>query len=223
MKASDSWMWKQLLKVRDLMIRRYGSISNLINIIESCCKSENVQVSSVYRKLVQPAHIVSWNGTVWGGFHYPKHSFILWLAIQSRLLTKERLCRMRILDANQNQCVLCSNHIETVCHLFFDCYYSAAVWNSVMDWLNFSWRSCSWGEIIHWYSCNLKRKGLTESLKKMALSSSVYHLWQERNLRIFQFKTRQPDVLFRAIKLSILTKILNGELPVHIREKLENL
>ncbi|XP_020243601.1 uncharacterized protein LOC109821859 [Asparagus officinalis] len=171
-KINDSWMWKQIIKMSDMLIGMLGSTENLTNLIDSCCVNGKIVVSAVYEKLNHSSQQVAWSATVWDSLHYPKHSFILWLVAHSRLLTQERLCRMNII--NTNRCVLCSNQLETCQHLFFDCQYSASVWNKVMDWLKFNCRSCDWEHIIDWYSCRLRRNNFTEKLKRMALSVSVY-------------------------------------------------
>ncbi|XP_020270915.1 uncharacterized protein LOC109846100 [Asparagus officinalis] len=220
-KSNSSWMWKQILKTRDVLIAKLGNINNLIAIIGKSCVGDKVQVSSVYSFLVQPAQQVHWANTVWNNIHYPKHSFILWLAVQSRLITQDRLCRMGILNANQ--CVLCTNSQETCHHLFFECQYSSTVWNMVMVWMNFSWKSCIWDSIIHWFSLRLNKRGFVENLKRLAFGITVYFIWQERNLRIFQGKSMQPDMLFKAIKISFFSKIMNEKYPAHLEERISEL
>ncbi|XP_020262713.1 uncharacterized protein LOC109838703 [Asparagus officinalis] len=221
-RVHDSWAWKQLTKARDMMLNKFGSISRLQNVISSCSLNDRVKISSIYRVLQHSNPIAEWCNTIWDGLQIPKHSFILWLVAQSRLLTQDRLCRMGIISSNQ--CALCSNNLETCSHLFFECQYSATVWNLVMDWLKFNWKSCNWDSIINWFSHSLKRKrNFTEKLKRMALAVSVYMLWSERNLRIFQEKARQPDILFRAIKITIYSKILNENFPLHIRDRIREI
>ncbi|XP_020264639.1 uncharacterized protein LOC109840410 [Asparagus officinalis] len=191
-RVNDSWMWKQLLRVRDMLLNKFGSFASLKNAIDDCCCNDKIQQSAVYSKLAHSAATpVSWYETVWDNFNFPKHSFTVWLACNSKLLTKDRLCRLGILNPNQNCCVLCSSHqLETISHLFFDCQFSAGIWNGVIDWLNFKWRSCDWNMIIGWYSNNLKGKGSKKKLKRLALADTTYMIWQERNLRIFQSKMR---------------------------------
>ncbi|XP_062118628.1 uncharacterized protein LOC133832277 [Humulus lupulus] len=75
-------------------------------------------------KLLCPVHDrVNWSKEVWGRLNTPKHSFVLWLAIQDRLKTKARLYRFNVLaDA---RCQFCTVEDETIAHLFFECPFTS--------------------------------------------------------------------------------------------------
>ena len=47
---------------------------------------------------------------VWNRWNHPKHSFIMWLAIQNRLATRERVSRYQNIDP---VCVFCGSQVET--------------------------------------------------------------------------------------------------------------
>ncbi|XP_020272595.1 uncharacterized protein LOC109847767 [Asparagus officinalis] len=106
-RVNDSWMWKKLLKVRYILVSKFGNVEGMKNTINGCCYIGKVLLSTMYRSLIQPAPRVIWHNTVLDGFLYPKHSFTLWLTCHSRLLTKDRLCRMGILNTNLSNCMLC--------------------------------------------------------------------------------------------------------------------
>ncbi|XP_020262882.1 uncharacterized protein LOC109838863 [Asparagus officinalis] len=223
-RKSDSWMQRQILRVRDLVLRRFGNVYNLHRIIANCHNNGTMKISSVYNAISQSSATVPWAKTVWGGLHYPKHSMILWLATLSKLPTKDRLCRMCILE--NNQCVLCADsvsHQESRNHLFFECQFSSYVWNNLMAWLKYSWRSCCWNQVLRWYSNNLRGLGFRKKLKRMMLSGAVYWIWKERNQRIFQQKARSPDQLIKEIKISLLSKVLNEDVPEYLKEEIAKL
>ncbi|XP_020262871.1 uncharacterized protein LOC109838852 [Asparagus officinalis] len=223
-KRNDSWMWRQVLKVREMAISRFGNVNNLFRIIANCHNNGRMKISLVYNAISQFIVFTPWVNIVWGGLHYPKHSAILWLAVLSRLLTKDWLCSMGMLDINQ--CILCAdigNHLESRNHLFFYYRYSSYVWNKLMAWLELSWRSCSWDHVLGWYNNNLRGVGFMKKLKRMVLSGTVYWIWKERNMRIFQQKTRSPDQLVREVKISLLLKVLNEDIPEHLRDKIGKL
>nr|XP_009781722.1 PREDICTED: uncharacterized protein LOC104230578 [Nicotiana sylvestris] len=56
---------------------------------------------------------------VWDRNNIPKHSFICWLAMHRRLLTRERLATLGI--CQKDHCVICGEEAETIDHLFFEC------------------------------------------------------------------------------------------------------
>lgn len=54
----------------------------------------------------------------------------LWLALHGRLTTKDRLVKWNVIT-NQ-QCSLCSEVDESLCHLFFECRFSNQIWREVL-------------------------------------------------------------------------------------------
>ncbi|XP_020262762.1 uncharacterized protein LOC109838753 [Asparagus officinalis] len=185
-KGTNSWMWRQLLKVRDMALSKFGDRNNLQRAMENCHVNGKLQISAIYNALTLSATYATWSDTIWRGLHYPKHSVILWLITLSRLLTKDRLCKIGMLNENR--------------------YYS--------------WRSCNWDQVMNWYSTNLKGKGFMKKMKRMTLSATVYWIWKERNLRIFQGKLHTPAQLVREVKTTILSKVLNENIPEHIKDKI---
>ncbi|XP_020266898.1 uncharacterized protein LOC109842430 [Asparagus officinalis] len=217
-------MWKRLLKVRDILVNKFGSVERVKNTINECCSNDKVILSAMYSYLIQPAPLVNWHDTVWDGLLYPKHSFTLWLTCDSRLLTKDRLFRMGMLSTNQSNCVLCQwNQRKTINHIFFECQFSAEVWNKIMEWLRFKWKPCNWNQLLNWYSCNLRGKGPMKKHKRMLLSMTMYTVWQERNFRIFQGKKREAKQIVHVIKFLVYTKVLNENSYVHIRDLLKKI
>lgn len=126
--------------------------------------------------------IQSWHKVIWFKEHIPRNSFISWLVLRRRLPTRDRLRRWGM--TVPEECVLCSAAPETHHHLFFECTFSASIWNyyagkvwpnppadihSAAAWINFS-RSSSTQE---------------RCIIKLIFQSSIYVIWKERNLRIF--------------------------------------
>ncbi|XP_020255101.1 uncharacterized protein LOC109832062 [Asparagus officinalis] len=214
-KNGDSWTWKQMLKIRDSALIHCGGEENLKQLIASCYKNSKIQLSSLYKLFSPNASKVRWRNTIWGGLNYPKHSFICWLTIQDRLQTKDRLMRRGII--NENKCTLCSGQ-ENRDHLFFGCPFSSEIWNQVMLWLQFKWRSCNWRCLLDWY-CNKPRgRGDKVKIKRLAFTTTLYKIWCERNYRIFKQQYKSKDQLVKEIKMDILIIILNSSLPDTLKE-----
>ncbi|KAG7568298.1 Reverse transcriptase domain [Arabidopsis thaliana x Arabidopsis arenosa] len=123
--------------------------------------------------------------SVWFKEAVPRYSFITWLAIQGRLPTKDRL-RSWGLNVTA-ECVLCSDGIETHAHLFFDCAFSVSIWEAFAARI---WSSPPSGllSISAWI---LQARTLPQSqsqastIIKLILQAACYHIWCERNARIF--------------------------------------
>ncbi|XP_020271569.1 uncharacterized protein LOC109846733 [Asparagus officinalis] len=66
-RESDSWMWKQNLKVRDLLALKLGNTDNLLSVINSCCTGDKSSIFSMYKRLNQQVPSTAISGTIWGG------------------------------------------------------------------------------------------------------------------------------------------------------------
>lgn len=108
---------------------------------------------------------------MWGGKQLPRWSFILWLAVQQQLATKDRL-RGWGMSLNDGYC-LCGNREETHKHLFFECPYSLTIWQSL----------------------NFKGKGLRSISVRCSLAAAVNSLWKKSNYRTFPAKQIDQSLL----------------------------
>ncbi|KAL4293400.1 hypothetical protein AHAS_Ahas18G0124300 [Arachis hypogaea] len=79
---------------------------------------------------VLPAEVTSYSFTraIWKGFVPPMIEVLSWFVLIRRVNTKDRLCRLRVIDQNDTLCVLCSKSEETVFHLFLGCEITWQVW-----------------------------------------------------------------------------------------------
>ena len=78
-----------------------------------------------------------WAPNVWHSFAIPKCAFFLWLALKSRLLTKDRMIAFGM-SVNPT-CVLCGCNDETTEHIFMICPYINLVWWCSPVPLNLNW------------------------------------------------------------------------------------
>ena len=164
-------------------------------------------VSQVSSSLISNEPIVEWYELVWFQNRIPSHCFILWLAILGRLRTQDRMKKWK--DTSEFCCVFCNNQIDSHSHLFFECKYPNEVWNLIKIKVNMSHRPGNWIEIIKEFQSSLKRKSIENFIKKMALAASVYHIWNERNKRLFGKQRNSVDVTVKIIMDDIRLKIFS--------------
>lgn len=92
----------------------------------------------------QPTKI--WYGSVWFKYATPKYSFLLWLANQNHLRTRDRMTCWG--QGQRIDCVLCNNTEETRDHLFFECSYSSEIWSNLACSFMTTDFSTRWNRII---------------------------------------------------------------------------
>ncbi|GJU32844.1 reverse transcriptase zinc-binding domain-containing protein, partial [Tanacetum coccineum] len=150
---------------------------------------------------------VPWWKLVWYSQCIPKQSFILWLAIQDRLTTQDKLRRW----GNQavNRCCLCLNDLEDLKHLFFQCPFSKAVWRKVLTMTEIKVFEYEWKEVIQTLIQAGTGNSINSVVRRLIFAASVYNIWVERNRRIFQDKKMTDDEVFKRI-IGVVKSKLTG-------------
>ncbi|XP_075083485.1 uncharacterized protein LOC142167226 [Nicotiana tabacum] len=105
------------------------------------------------------------------------------LAALGKLATKDRLTKWGMnVDI---KCHLCLTENEIVSHLFFECQFASNVWNKMLRWKGISRQAFRWKEELEWMINNCKGKSASSHIYRIAIAACIYHVWKERNLRIF--------------------------------------
>nr|XP_016470017.1 PREDICTED: uncharacterized protein LOC107792321 [Nicotiana tabacum] len=113
---------------------------------------------------------------------YPKWAFNLRLVAHGMLLTRDRLSKWGI--TTNILCPLCDVEYETIAHIFFQCKYSAAIWERLLLWEGIDRKASRWPVEQDWAENHANGKGVEV---------------EERNNRIFQSARRTEDQLVRLI------------------------
>ncbi|XP_058183535.1 uncharacterized protein LOC131301328 [Rhododendron vialii] len=88
--------------------------------------------------------------------------------------------------AMNDQCVLCSASVENHEHLVFQCPFSSQLWKALQKDLRPQCPVTSLPQIMDWM-IQVDRGSLFSCLfSKVALAALLYHVWGERNSRIFK-------------------------------------
>lgn len=134
--------------------------------------------------------------TIWNAYVTPKHAFIAWLAINSKLFTKDRLQFLQI----DCRCSLCTLTCETTAHLFFECSFSQLIWGEISAWVGLRRSMFTLQSAMKWIK---KESGGTTSHSKakcVALVTTIYHIWTTKNRLIFENLRSHDDSIIRQIK-----------------------
>ncbi|XP_058742336.1 uncharacterized protein LOC131614805 [Vicia villosa] len=151
---------------------------------------------TMYLSLVQHLPKVMWKDLVCGNRARPRTVFILWLACNNRLATKDRLAKFgRIVDC---ECAFCSSG-ESVEHLFFCCNYTKGIWEEVLKWLKVRHAPLGWKEEVTWLVKICKSKNCRAQIMKMAIAETIYEIWWDRNMIVHNRENRDRNISKKVI------------------------
>jgi len=77
-------------------------------------------------------------------------------------------------------CILCTEPLETVEHLFFECSFSNQIWEGLMKGLLRDKFTVSWKEMMR-IMRDTRRRKMHLFLIKYMFQATVYMIWRERN------------------------------------------
>ncbi|GJW71932.1 reverse transcriptase zinc-binding domain-containing protein [Tanacetum coccineum] len=97
--------------------------------IDESSRETKYSVKKAWESLREKWPNVNWYHVVWFSQCVPKHAFMMWLAIQGKLLTQDRLMKWNK-DKNL-KCPLCKTCPDSHDHLFFGCDFSKKVWEGM--------------------------------------------------------------------------------------------
>ncbi|XP_062085744.1 uncharacterized protein LOC133791851 [Humulus lupulus] len=173
--------------------------------MNAAVRNGKIHLGTLY-SIVFLGELVQYVKAVWCRLLAPKHSFILWLAVNHKLLTRDWLqsCHIHLFSIS---CPVCGQEDENHTHLFFDCVFSRKILLAVQGWLRgLSW-SVQFRNWIQWLS--LPRAGWLSMILHATCAAAVYHIWLNRNhcwLDNFCLPVYKIDHL---IRYSIKARVLN--------------
>jgi len=127
------------------------------------------------------------SSVVWCSHIPPKMSCCLLRALTDRLLTRSRLKHFGI--ANNDNCVLCNTHAETINHLFFSCSFSAYIWSVNKLELGIQQNVGTLQEETKDFLFRFIKKHKISALGKVVMATTVWSIWNQtdlKSLRIFR-------------------------------------
>ncbi|XP_071713666.1 uncharacterized protein [Rutidosis leptorrhynchoides] len=204
--SNDSWGWKQMLELRDIMKPHIFKDDNgVIWWISNDNKRKQYSTSQVWKDLGCNGLKVDWYGVVWYPQITPKHAFILWLAMQNRLSTQDRLRKWY--PKVQFECSFCAKQEDSLSHLFFKCEFTNQVWENIKNMLVYKGMYNDLLRIVHDMAKYPAYKDIRNVLNKVAIGAVVYYIWVERNRRLFRHVKKTVDEVSMEIKEFIRLKL----------------
>ncbi|KAM3267546.1 hypothetical protein P3S67_032302 [Capsicum chacoense] len=143
---------------------------------------------------------------IWNAISLPKQRFILWLAVHSKLLTKERLIKMNI-PVDEVVCCLCDKKdLEINHHLFVTCSWFCEVRNEMMQWTGIKLPAVGIKQVLEVVKNRHWRKFVKEIVAAL-ISGMVYYAWRARNWRLFKKINISPSDAVARIKYEVVARI----------------
>lgn len=207
-------LFKKLIEIRNLFKQAFTQGHSNLPILEAAdqffsksmvSNDGDFCVTKAYDFFRPKGNFRCWANEVWKHYITPKHSFTLWLGVLGKLLTKDNLLYLDI----TRDCILCSLHEETCLHLFFDCPFSARVWNSIKDWLGITRAMTTLASALKWMKKEARGTTWHSKAKRIALASTVYYIWMARNRMIFENLRPHVESIVRRIKTHIYKVIFS--------------
>lgn len=112
----------------------------------------------------------------------PRALSMLWLACHNRLATKDRLCKIGILNED---CRYFYRDKEIIQYLMFACEETKKIWKEILEWLQVGHKAQSWNEELSWIVQHRKGKWWRTSIFKCAIAETFYAVWNYRNYICF--------------------------------------
>ncbi|XP_059451249.1 uncharacterized protein LOC132182059 [Corylus avellana] len=175
--------------------------------------------SETWELLREKKEEIAWWKLVWFSYAIPKHAFILWLAIQDRLVTGERLLKWGF--QGDIKCLFCHNQVESRGHLFFECSFSYRIWKFCMARCGVDNVPVIWDEFLHKGIQERMNKSLKGFLCRLVLGSVIYNLWCTRNELMHSGQPNTEEQLLKKIIWEVRSRIAGkGKFP-RTRENLD--
>ncbi|GJR86569.1 RNA-directed DNA polymerase, eukaryota, reverse transcriptase zinc-binding domain protein [Tanacetum coccineum] len=125
----------------------------------------------------------------------------------NRLTTQDKLHKWG--NHVVNGCSFCLKDAEDLQHLFFQCPFSTDVWDRALLMANMRGDKNAWQSILHGMSDARNGNNVKSVIRRLLLAACVYHIWQERNNRIFKDSKRSSEEVFKSI-VDVIKNKLSG-------------
>ncbi|XP_070050304.1 uncharacterized protein [Nicotiana tomentosiformis] len=176
-----SWMVQKIFKAK--VVFEQASLTE-----DAVAKMSTYSIKKIYGLIRGEYPKIPWRRLLCNNAGVPKWLFILFMALHRRLQTQERIaCWANLEDMI---CPLCLRKNEDIDHMLFQCDYAKEIWNKLLQWQDVRRGAGDWQTEVLWAIRYATGKKAHQETYRMVLAGGVYHIWQERNARIFKMQRR---------------------------------
>lgn len=139
-------------------------------------------IRQIYIQLLGNCPRVAWKCLIFKNDARPKAKFTMWLQLQGRLLTTDRLAKWGLnVDL---RCALCQSHDESRDHLFVEFEFTRFLWAKMIQWLQKQIHvGATWEQHLDRAIRNAKGRSLTAQIFRMVyvecIHGSMPYGWKE--------------------------------------------
>ncbi|XP_021719184.1 uncharacterized protein LOC110686882 [Chenopodium quinoa] len=152
---------------------------------------------------------VSWKRLVCINQASLKSIFITWLALQSRIVTKDRLIQWNI--NCDPLCFFCQKFDESVAHLFFSYSYSREIWQKILGLLKIQKIVQSFDLEQQWATRYCRKSSRKCRLYFKFFVETVHNIWFQRNNLIFNGSCQPADLVFKDIDYRVVVRCTESD------------
>ncbi|XP_074301519.1 uncharacterized protein LOC141632917 [Silene latifolia] len=204
--VNTSWAWRRICKVKKQQMQSWFFDVNW----RAGLPEYSVKLG--YSWLVEEGADVAWYPWVSNRVMLPKHQFFIWLVVQNRLLTQDRLLRMGI--TQNNRCYLCGDAEEDLNQLFFSCPFRRQCLKLLEEWLQVC-IPCH--EVVDWLLQIRVRSLLKKQILAAAIAQMMYLIWRARNCCRVEYVIPHPVGLIKQVKGTMLMRMRVS--PITVRHR----
>lgn len=155
----------------------------LIGSWDQVLNRDKFMIRKAYKCLRGSHDKVVWKSITCDNNGTPKAMFIAWMALWGKLRTRDIVSKWGV--TTDTMCVLCDQADETIEHIFFDYPYSKNIWHTILQWIRTDHLPMKWAEEVKWVAQKSRSKSAFAKTIKLVFVTSIYHVWLERNERVF--------------------------------------
>ncbi|XP_035834095.1 uncharacterized protein LOC118482633 [Helianthus annuus] len=131
--------------------------------------------------------------------------------MRKKLLTQDIILQWdfsRRKNMNMMCCLLCYENHDSHKHLFFECKFSAQVWNMVRYKAGMDSVDPKWEDIVDWLLVRSRSKSAANYVSRILVAASAYFNWQERNARLFKNQLGPLEQVYAMIIKTVRYKLM---------------